>query len=327
MGLTSGAATVSAGWGHTCVSTGEGGVQCWGRNRYGQLGDGTDTDRSTPVDVRGLTSGAAAVSAGGGHTCARTSGGGVQCWGWNRYGQLGNGTDTEHWTPVDVIGFPPGPLVRGPLDPFQCYRLMETPGLAVTGVELRDQFGSVSPTIGSAAHLCNPAVETHGAKLTPVKNPDDHLVFYRAFSRQPVRIVRISNQFGEQALRLGDGLWLAVPAQKSPHAPPLPGLDHYYCYRARGASPKAVVGLTDQFQTAANLTLGRPVLFCNPVAKAHGEATFEVNDPDRHLVCYRLSPHPFRPRRRTIDDQFSPGVSVAVRGVGARFLCVPSFKL
>lgn len=103
-GLTSGVAGIAVGSSHTCVLTGAGGVKCWGGNGFGELGDGTTTNRLTPVNVSGLTSGGSAVVAGVYHTCAPTSGGGVKCWGGNYYGQIGDGTTTDRYTPVDVVG-------------------------------------------------------------------------------------------------------------------------------------------------------------------------------------------------------------------------------
>lgn len=102
-GLSSGVAALAAGDGSTCTLTTAGGVKCWGANDYGQLGDGTTSERRMPVDVIGLTSGAANVTAGSAFACALKDGGGASCWGLNDSGQLGDGTMVQRLTPGDVV--------------------------------------------------------------------------------------------------------------------------------------------------------------------------------------------------------------------------------
>lgn len=94
---------IATGRAHTCIVTSTGGVQCWGANDQGQLGDGTNNDSLKPVNVLGFTNGVAAISAGANHTCARTSPGGIKCWGGNGTGQLGDGTKIDRSTPVGVL--------------------------------------------------------------------------------------------------------------------------------------------------------------------------------------------------------------------------------
>src|SRR5262245_3883349 len=82
---------ISSGGLHTCGVASDGRAYCWGYNAFGQLGDGTTTDRHAPVAVAGglrFTH----VSAGTYHTCGATTDDRVFCWGINDQGQLGDGS-------------------------------------------------------------------------------------------------------------------------------------------------------------------------------------------------------------------------------------------
>src|SRR5262249_43481543 len=92
---------------HTCALLSRGALECWGYNKFGEVGDGTTTDRLVPTPVSGLSSGVQAVAAGSQHTCALVSGG-VECWGDNQVGQVGDGTTKERHTPVPVFGLSSG---------------------------------------------------------------------------------------------------------------------------------------------------------------------------------------------------------------------------
>jgi hypothetical protein len=109
-GLTSGVTAVSVGGASACALAAGGAVECWGTNSLGELGNGADTGSSlVPVPVAGLTSGVTAVSVGNGFACALTAGGGVECWGANSFGELGNDTDGgSSLVPVPVAGLASG---------------------------------------------------------------------------------------------------------------------------------------------------------------------------------------------------------------------------
>ena len=103
-----GVAQVSANESHSCAVTSAGALLCWGKNDYGQLGDGTRQRRILPTPVTGLASGVQAVAAGSSHTCALTLGGAVLCWGRNRFGQLGDASTTDRTVPTAVFGLGSG---------------------------------------------------------------------------------------------------------------------------------------------------------------------------------------------------------------------------
>jgi alpha-tubulin suppressor-like RCC1 family protein len=108
-------AAVGAGVDHSCGLTPGGAVYCWGYNGYAELGNGSMTGpqlchglpcSTVPVGVLGELTFAAA-SAGDFHTCGLTTQGSAYCWGWNAYGQLGNGVSglqVYGTTPVAVSG-------------------------------------------------------------------------------------------------------------------------------------------------------------------------------------------------------------------------------
>jgi alpha-tubulin suppressor-like RCC1 family protein len=89
--IAGGAGSLVLGESHTCALSATGTLRCWGRNDAGQLGDGSRTDRSTPVPVAGGIA-FTQVVAGVAHTCGLASSGSVYCWGSNANGQLGTGS-------------------------------------------------------------------------------------------------------------------------------------------------------------------------------------------------------------------------------------------
>jgi len=102
-GFLTGIATISTGNSHSLALKNDGTVWAWGWNINGQLGDGTTTQRTTPVQVSTLTS-VTDISAGGGHNLAIKNDGTVWAWGANSSGQLGDNTTTQKTSPVQVKG-------------------------------------------------------------------------------------------------------------------------------------------------------------------------------------------------------------------------------
>ena len=98
---------VSAGAYHACGLTAAGVAWCWGRNVFGQIGDGSTTNRLRPVQVSGGHV-FSQISVGYEHTCGLTQAGAVWCWGRNQWGTLGIGSrdNVPHSQPLQVQAVP-----------------------------------------------------------------------------------------------------------------------------------------------------------------------------------------------------------------------------
>jgi alpha-tubulin suppressor-like RCC1 family protein len=101
--------SLEPGFYHTCAITSAGGTMCWGDGDAGSLGNGASTDSSVPVAVAGASSGTVSISSGRAHSCRVDASGRTTCWGWNLYGQVGNGTTAPSVpSPVAVAWFHAG---------------------------------------------------------------------------------------------------------------------------------------------------------------------------------------------------------------------------
>jgi len=109
-GYLSGLGAVTLGSQYSCALHTDGTVSCWGRNQYGQLGDGTLTQRTSPVQVAGpggtgFLTDVSALDAGGWHAMGIGADSEAWVWGRNTLGQLGDGTLTDSPLPVQTSGF------------------------------------------------------------------------------------------------------------------------------------------------------------------------------------------------------------------------------
>lgn len=143
------ATAVAAGAFFSCALLASGAVQCWGHGRNAELGDGSSwpyADSNIPVSVAGINT-ATAISAGGYHACAVLRNGIAQCWGYNNYGQLGNGTTTASAsnTPVRVSAI--DAPVRLAAGIWHTCALLSDGAMRCWGLNNEGQLGNRRPTV------------------------------------------------------------------------------------------------------------------------------------------------------------------------------------
>ena len=91
----------AAGGAHTVVIADDGSLWAWGRNNWGELGDGTTRARTRPVQISADTDWVS-VAVGHAHNIAIRADGSLWGWGWNHKGQLGDGTTSNRTRPIQI---------------------------------------------------------------------------------------------------------------------------------------------------------------------------------------------------------------------------------
>ena len=104
-----GVASFATGQFFNCYVDGSGQGWCFGDNRYGQLGNGSQINATQPTPIGAF----AQIAPGGFHACGVHADGTVACWGDGSQGRLGDGTQNAHFTPNPVLVEPNGEQIKG----------------------------------------------------------------------------------------------------------------------------------------------------------------------------------------------------------------------
>lgn len=155
-------AHITAGEHHVCALSTAGGVYCWGINNYGQLGNGYHNAEVLSPPSTPVLTGALAISAGVGHTCALMTSGSIECWGNNENGQYGDGGTSSVYAPT------PAPTPLASVSPTAS--TTATPGPSTPP----SQADSVSPSsIVSPSSSVPPEGPSHIPSATATGSPSN----------------------------------------------------------------------------------------------------------------------------------------------------------
>lgn len=118
--LSENAVAISSGLFHSCVILQSGGVQCWGQNSGGKLGNNSNLHSSSPVSVQSLSSSVRSLSLGESQSCALTVTNAAFCWGGNNFGEIGDSSTTQRWVATQVSGMGSGVMALSAGDSHSC---------------------------------------------------------------------------------------------------------------------------------------------------------------------------------------------------------------
>lgn len=146
---------IACGNNHSIALRSDGTLWTWGRNPFGQLGDGTTSDMIVPAQWGSFDNRWISISGGDNHTMASKSDGTLWAWGYNGYGQLGDGTTTDKSLPTRITGQNDiVSLRKGSLCNHSAVIRMDRSSLCLTGRNHIGQLGDGSTTDGNT-YNCN----------------------------------------------------------------------------------------------------------------------------------------------------------------------------
>ena len=168
---------VALGYHHACALTAKAQVLCWGLGDLGQLGSGFMYGWSTyPRAVPGLSS-VASIYAGGDQSCALLTTGVPHCWGYNSYGQLGDGSTTTRYYPDSVVGLS-GVLSMSMGESFTCATLASR-SLDCWGYSGDGQLSSDEKTQMNPQAVTSPIPAAWTSDVSAVATGSDHTCILR----------------------------------------------------------------------------------------------------------------------------------------------------
>ena len=157
-------------------------------------------------------------------------------------------------------------------------------------VHVQDQIMTDDMDLLSIEYLCNPAQKVHNEDTFKIKNPNNHLTWYRAEGRDTLLLINYVNQLESTNVVINQAEYLLVPTQKMPHAPPQ-NLDHYKAYRIIQPEPiQTTIFLRDQIDDLMGpsepVEFLVPLYFLTPAMKNYEE----MYDTVTHYVAYEINP-------------------------------------
>ncbi|MEO8496890.1 MAG: hypothetical protein ABI614_17605, partial [Planctomycetota bacterium] len=227
------------------------------------------------------------------------------------------------------------PIARG-LDHFKVYEILEAEPVPEK-VVLLDQFEREENEAVKPVFFCVPVKKLHGDQLTKINNERDHLTVYAIRSKEQKIDIEVSDQLGQNKLRVTASQFLCLPTEKleftetpdpvpDPEPDPRFKLDHFKVYKvAPSPGIENEVALQGQFdKEPIKAAVRGPVMFANAVAKNRGE----IIDKNSHLNWYSLRQEKEEPKRTVIfRNQFAKGGKQKMIIGQPRFLLVPTKKI